>query len=899
MRARSVKQWVWLVLWTAWTAVPVVAAEGEVVAEKVAVESAATEEARLEFFEKKVRPLLVANCYNCHSADSGPKGGLRVDDHRGLLTGGNGGPAVVPGDTDKSRLLKAVRHEEGVPSMPPKKKLEAEEIAALEQWIKEGATWPRIRVSASFGQDSEEYTRLRKEHWAWQPLTTPAAPTVAGAAWAADPLDLFVLERLEKEGLAPVGDASRRDLLRRVTFDLTGLPPTPEETAAFEADASPTAFATVVDRLLASPAFGERWGRHWLDVARYGESTGSARNLPYPHAWRYRDYVVNAFNNDKPYDQFIREQIAGDLLPYDSDAKRNEQLVATGFLALGVKDVNQRFKVRFVMDNIDEQIDTVSKAFLATSASCARCHDHKFDPIGQTEYYALAGIFHSTDHCSGLRNKMGGGGLAYYDTSMLLHLAGETTANAADLEEKVKAAEAKVEEARKAFQAIRDTKEGDENAPNGRPKRQVARQKLNRAEAELNALKDPAARGSVALGVRDSKEIGDTEVRIRGEAEKLGPVVPRGFLKLVNLDGLPTIPADQSGRLQLAQWLSDARNPLTSRVVVNRVWQHLFGQGIVVTVDNFGVTGQAPSHPELLDHLAGRLIADGWSLKKLIRSVVLSHSYRLGAEATPAHIEKDPANRLVWRHTPRRLDAEELRDTMLTAAGRLNTAPVEASPAKALPVIEVRNNGPEAQKLLEAANASLHRSVYLPLLRGITPQQLEVFDFAEQDLVTGQRENTVVAPQALYLLNDPFVRRQSLSVVQRVAAENLPDDRARLNRLYQLIVGREATSAELGRAEQYLADFALQAEQALTFAAAEPATATEEEAKPAVASADPAATGGAGTGNATALPPNPDDVEQTELAPKADEVQPASPLEAAWASLAQALFGSAEFRHLK
>ena len=903
----EIREWKWAGLWIAlagWSPVAVAAAEIPPEAQKadVAGESpVGDEESRLEFFEKKVRPLLVANCYNCHSADSGPKGGLRVDDHRGLLTGGNGGPAIVPGEPEKSRLLKAVRHEQGAPSMSPKKQLEATEIAVLEQWIKDGAVWPKARVPASFGKESEEYARLRKEHWAWQPLTIPAAPTVSQPAWVFDPIDLFVLSRLDQQSLAPVGDASRRDFLRRVTFDLTGLPPTSEETAAFEADSSPDAFAKVGDRLLASPAFGERWGRHWLDVARYGESTGSARNLPYPHAWRYRDYVIRSFNADKPYDQFIREQIAGDLLPSHSDAQRNEQLIATGFLALGVKDVNQRFKVRFVMDNIDEQIDTVTKAILATSASCARCHDHKFDPIGQSEYYALAGIFHSTDHCSGLRNKMGGG-LAYYDTAMLIPLAGEADAAPADLDEKIKAAEAKVEEARKAFVALRDSKEGNEKAPNGRPKRQVARQKLNRAEAELNALKDPAARGAVTLGVRDGKEIGDTEVRIRGEAEKLGPVVPRGFLKVVELDGIAAIPADQSGRLQLAQWLTDARNPLTSRVIVNRVWQHLFGQGLVVTVDNFGVTGQPPSHPELLDHLAQRLIAERWSLKQLIRAIVLSHSYRLGTEATPIHLEKDPGNRLVWRHTPRRLDAEELRDTMLLAAGRLNRDAVDGSPAKALPVVEIRNNGPEAQKLLESANNSLHRSVYLPLLRGITPVSLEVFDFAEQDLVTGQRDNTVVAPQALYLLNDPFVRRQSLSLAQRVLGESHPDDRARLIRLYELALGRPASTAELGRAEQFLTDFAEQARETLTFATPESPVVVAAEKQTEVAAADTSATGGTGTGGngtATTLPPNPDDVEQTELAPRADEVITANPVEAAWASLAQALFGSAEFRHLK
>ena len=814
---------------------------------------------------------------------------------------------------EKSRLIRAVKHAEGVPSMPPKKKLEDAEIAILEQWIREGATWPKIKVSATFGQESEKYAQLRKEHWSWQPLTIPAAPAVKNAGWSRDPIDLFVLSRLEKEGLAPVEDASKADLLRRVTFDLTGLAPTPEETAAFEADTSNDAFSKVVDRLLASHAFGERWGRHWLDVARYAESTGSARNLPYPHAWRYRDYVISAFNNDKPYNQFVREQIAGDLLPAENDAQRNEQLIATGFLALGIKDVNQRFKVRFVMDNIDEQIDTVTKSILGISASCARCHDHKFDPVSQVEYYGLAGIFQSTDHCSGLRNKMGGGGLDYYDTAMLLPLAGSAAAPPADLEEKIKAQEAEVEEARKAFVALRDSKQGDEKAPNGRPKRQVARNKLNRAEAALNVLKDPASRGAVALGVRDAKEIADTEVRIRGEAEKLGPVVPRGFLKIVSYEGQPGIPKDKSGRLELAQWLSDDRNPLTSRVIANRVWQHLFGQGLVLTVDNFGVTGDAPSHPELLDHLAQRLIAEKWSLKKLIRGIVLSRSYQLATNGTPTHLERDPSNRLVWRHTPRRLDAEELRDAILQAAGRLELKPQEGSPGKGLPVIEIRNNGPEAQKLIDFANASRNRSVYLPLLRGITPLSLELFDFAEQDLVTGHRDETVVAPQALYLLNDPFVRRQSLTVAQRVLGESHADDRARLSRLYSLILGRAASTAELGRAEQYLTEYSQLAAKELVFAQAGPDK-PAEESKPkdngdaaeqvaGTATGTAAnATGTAATGtnaNAQAVVPNPDDVEQTESKPVVDEVRPANAVEAAWASLAQALFGTAEFRHLK
>ncbi|WP_406699058.1 DUF1549 domain-containing protein [Singulisphaera sp. Ch08] len=374
----------------------------------------------VEFFEKKIRPILVSNCYSCHSANTNSKGGLRVDDRNGLVDGGNSGPAVVPGDPEESLLIQAVTHGDDAPKMPPKSKLTDEQVADLKHWIKDGAAWPSVGVPVTVGKPNAKYDQLKKEHWAWQPLKSPEAPKVADASWPTDLIDSFILAGLEKHGLAPVGDADRETLVRRLTFDLTGLPPTPAEVDAFINDPSERAYEAVVDRLLASTAFGERWGRHWLDVARFAESTGASRNLPMPHAWRYRDYVIDAFNKDKPFDQFLKEQVAGDLLPHSDELERSEHLVATGFLAVGVKDVNQRFKIRYVMDNVDEQIDAVTRSFLGVTASCARCHDHKFDPVPQKDYYALAGIFKSTDILAGLRNKMGGGGLDYYDTQMLL-----------------------------------------------------------------------------------------------------------------------------------------------------------------------------------------------------------------------------------------------------------------------------------------------------------------------------------------------------------------------------------------------------------------------------------------------------------------------------------------------
>jgi hypothetical protein len=732
--------------------------------------------------------------------------------------------------------------------MPQGKQLPEAAVADLTKWILDGAAWPPVVVPASLGKSKPAYERLKKTHWAWQPLQAPVPPQVRNTAWPRDDVDRFLLARLEARGLGPVGDVDRVALVRRVTFDLTGLPPTPAEVAAFVRDDSPGAFEKVVDRLLAAPAFGERWGRHWLDVARYGESTGPSRNIPYPHAWRYRDYVLDAFNTDKPYDQFLREQIAGDLLPAASPAERDEQVIATGFLALGVKDVNQRFKVRFLMDVVDEQIDSVTRSVLALTASCARCHDHKFDPIPTTDYYGLAGIFRSTDTCAGVRSKMGGGGLDYYDTTMLLQVGPDRPPDPKRAE---KAAEVKqaLARAKAAWEAIRGTPEGKAPGSDGKPKQQAFRLQMERLQAEYLTLTDPGSSGRAALGVRDSRTVGDTEVRVRGQAEQLGPVVPRGFLSVLPVPDAPKVNPAQSGRLELARWLTSAGNPLTPRVMVNRVWQHLFGRGLVSSVDNFGTTGDTPSHPELLDHLAGRFIRDGWSVKKLVRALVLTRAYRLGADTPAANVAVDPGNRLVWRHSPRRLDAEELRDAVLAAAGTLSLARPEASPARELKVVEMRNDGPEARRLGDQALASLHRSVYLPLVRGVPPRSLEVFDFAEQGMVTGSRDTTTVVTQALYLLNDPFVRRQSLALAWRLLREQ-GDDPGRIALAYRLTLGREPTAKEVRRARDYLADYEAAADTPV-------------------------------------------------IADKEETIRPPDARSAAWMSFCQALLGSAEFRYLK
>jgi cytochrome c553 len=888
-------------------------------------ESGPADKVGVDFFEKKVRPILVENCYTCHSADTNAKGGLRVDDRNGLIQGGSSGPAIVLGDSENSLLIQAVRQSDENLKMPPKKKLSAEQIADLARWIEDGAAWPAAALPSALGKSSAKYEALRRNHWAWQPLRRSEAPRAQVESWGRDRLDRYILAKLDAAGLEPAGDADKRSLIRRATFDLTGLPPSPEAIAAFAADPSAAAFEKVVDALLATPSYGERWARHWLDVARYGESTGSSRNVPFPHAWRYRDYVIDAFTNDKPYDQFIREQIAGDLLPAESQRERDEHRIATGFLALGVKDVNQRFKVRFVMDNVDEQIDTVSRSILGLTASCARCHDHKFDPIPTADYYALAGIFRSTDLCAGVRNKMGGGGLDYYDTEMLLPLGPEPPPDP-EAAETIAHAKAAYEVAKKEFEAIRGTPEGLSLAANGRPKQQPFRLKMVRLQNELAALTDPAVRGGVALGVRDGNAVADTEIRIRGEAEKLGPIVPRGFLSLLQVPGQPKVNFQQSGRLELAQWLTSGANPLTPRVMVNRVWQHLFGQGLVKSVDNFGSTGEAPSHPELLDDLAAQFVEDGWSVKELIRRIVLSRTYGLSSESRRSALAVDPENRLVWRHAPRRLDAEEIRDATLSVAGALDLSRPHASAAKDLKVIELPNNGPLAKRLGDQARASAHRGIYLPLLRGITPTSLDVFDFASQGMVTGSRDSTTVAPQALYLLNDPFVRRQALRMAQRLLERPELDDDARVDLAYRLSVGRSATPREIDRAIRFVADYeashreviaASERERDLKAVAsiiaddgkssssglATSSTMQVAEASTgAPAKAGAKTTGGGKPKTTTSTPPppvNPDEIIQVEEPVNEEVVAAPNSRVAAWASFTQALLGSAEFRYVQ
>lgn len=832
--------------------------------------------ADVEFFEKKIRPILVNNCYACHSADTKPAGGLRVDDKNGILRGGDSGPAIVPGDPAKSHLLARIQDPNPRRRMPRESApLSTEQIADLTVWVKDGAPWPEEKVVLS-AAPSAMYQRLKEKHWSLQPVKAVAPPAVKNAAWASTEIDRFVLAKLEAKGLSPAADASRPALVRRLSYDLTGLPPAPEEIDAFAADKNPDAYERLVDRLLASPRFGERWGRHWLDVARYGESSGPSRNIPYPHAWRYRDYVIDSVNADVPFNRFVQEQIAGDLLPAATIAERDRLQIATGFLALGPKDVNQRFKERFLMDNVAEQIDTVTRSVLGLTVGCARCHDHKFDPIPTADYYALAGIFSSTVDAAGVRSKMGGAGLDYYDPKLLVRLASYSPqAPSARLEE----LQAKVAEAKKAWDGIRGTPEGLKIAANGRPTQQPFRLKYEALQAELLELTDPASYGFAVHGAREAEAPADTAIRIRGEAEKMGPVVPRGFLSALSVPGVAEVNRTQSGRLELAQWLTNDQNPLTARVMANRVWKHLFGQGIVSTTDNFGMTGDRPSDNELLDYLSSRFVAGGWSVKQLIRTIVLTHAYRLGSESSTANQEADPSNRLIWRHSPRRLDAEEIRDTILATSGRLKLERPARLPGQKLKMIEMRDNGVESRTIHEISDASVVRSVYLPLLRGVTPRALEAFDPVTQTLVSGERDATTVPGQALFLLNSAFVRREALEFAQRLLRGG--NDDARVREAYRLTLGRAPSVDELKRARAFLSGY--EATFAVTSRPLPPPPPPPVVAK----TPDPN------------VPFDPDNVDRTDFVTADPTVEPVNGKQAAWMSFVQSLYATAEFRFVR
>jgi hypothetical protein len=881
-----------------------------------------------DFFETKVRPILVANCYSCHSEENHKsKGALVLDTRAGWQKGGEDGAIIIPGNPDKSMLIKAVRYKDEDLQMPPdNKKLRDGDIGILEQWVKMGAPDPRVPGA---GGKLTGLTDKARAHWSYQPLKQMLPPKVKNEQWVKSPIDNFVLAKLEQNDIQPSKPATRETLIRRATYDLIGLPPTPEEVEAFVKDESSDSFAKVVDRLLASPHFGERWGRYWLDTARYSDTSGSEKNQAayrYPYAWTYRDYVIQSFNADKPYDQFIKEQLAADQLPQSQ--KDPSRLAALGFLTVGKRFQNPN-------DTIDERIDATCKGFLGMTVSCARCHDHKFDPIPQADYYSLHGVFASTveparkplisqppasdpvylDFEQKLNDLEGKDRDRYY--SIIQGKATEFRKNAAwyimvaTLNRRSEASEILlrdkiiadhhldrdlVQTAGRYFRGNLDVfwpmielwQAGKDNFNEAAPRvlQEIAaggnqRRKINaiviRAFAGMNASQfhslqdfadiygklfafidknandylkaaqnpktaalpgyDPAMvqlfnipaeielasnlttdrlteiaptlplvnqqgynrlnlseinelllthPGSPprAMVVADSPTPKNSPVFIRGEANNKGPIAPRQFLAVLSKNRHPF--THGSGRLELAEDIASKDNPLTARVMVNRIWMHLFGAGFVRTPDDLGVQCEDPSHPELLDFLARQFMARNWSIKQTIRSIMLSNTYQQSSETNPTYAAKDSENRLLWRANLRRLDFEAIRDSMLMFTGKLDPT-LGGNPVN-----------------LTDEPYSNRRSVYGYIDRGTLPELLSEFDFADPDMANSKRTSTIVPQQALFFMNSPMCVDVARKVTTRQEFVEASTAEGKIASLYAILFQRAPRPEEIEFAKEFL-----------------------------------------------------------------------------------------------
>jgi hypothetical protein len=762
------------------------------------------------FFETKIRPILVDNCQSCHGPKK-QKGGLRLDSLAAVLEGGETGPAVVPGRPEESLILKAIEYSEDL-KMPPKGKLSSLAVASVKEWIAAGAPWPNSEPlpaslsSSTKPSHSADFTSEEKSFWAFQPPVDRPIPEVKQPAWVRTPIDAYILAGLEAKGLAPAPPADRRTLIRRATFDLIGLPPTPEEVADFENDPAPDAFEKVVERLLASPHYGERWGRHWLDVARYADSNGMDENLSFGNAWRYRDYVVRSFNADKPYHRFLAEQIAGDLLDDDKadvptsagiSSPEHDRIIATGFLVVGPKMLAEDDPVKMEMDIVDEQVDTIGRTFMGLTLGCARCHDHKFDPIRTTDYYGLAGIFKSTKTMENFKV------VARWNERPLSSPAEQARKIALEARDKEIRSELNriVKQANEAIQSAHRAKPGAAPLP-----RRLEALYPKDVQDRLKVLRDEQAKITAeatnipsAMAVAEREPV-DLKIHIRGSHLTLGEVAPRRFPAIMTgVEHQESFSKGESGRRQLVEWLGTPDHPLTSRVMVNRIWLWHFGSALVRTPDNFGRLGERPTHPELLDWLAREFVRGDWSVKRIHRLLMRSSAYQMSTRYDERADAIDPENRLLWRMNRRRLEAESIRDSILAVSGRLDRGfggNLLKTPNRAYVAGTASVNG--------ASYQSLRRSLYLPIIRSALYEVLQAFDFADPSTPNGQRDTTTVAPQALCLMNSDLVAESSQALADQILSSTVPNDATRLEYLYQAAYGRSPSATEASRAVSFL-----------------------------------------------------------------------------------------------
>ena len=748
-----------------------------VINSRVAV--AETQDPELQF-ERHVRPLLLKHCSACHGAEM-QEGELRVDSREALLRGGSRGPAIEPGDSAASLLMGVVRHTITDLAMPPESEpLTASAIAELAEWIDRGAAWP---AALPLGETppSANIAHIRQTHWAFAPVAGNEESTLKDHSAAVELVDRRIAVKLAAANLTPSGPASREQLIRRATFDLTGLPPSPAEIDAFLADDTQDAYPRLIERLLASPAYGERWGRHWLDLVRYADTAGDASDYPVPEAFQYRNYVIDCFNQDLPYDQFVREQLAGDLLESENDDERWRKIIATGYLAIARRiGVSPHAKKHVMLEDV---IDNMGKTFLGLSLGCARCHDHKFDPVPTSDYYALYGIFDSSifPH-AGAEHKQ--------RRENFVHRLppDELEALLRPHREKLEPVLAEINKRRDRRKVIRE-----------RPEHKEEFKRLNREIMKLWGKYTEIARSfpDVAMAYAISEgSPHDAQVQRQGDPGIKRETVRRGFLQVL---GGQTLPQDhpQSGRLELASWVSDPTNPLTARVMVNRIWHHHFGRGLVSSTSDFGLRGNLPTHPELLDDLARYFVTHNWSVKAMHRLVMQTDAYQRSSGSLAANELSDPDNHLLHRSNRRRLSAEEFRDAVLVIGGQLDREPAGPHPFPHKRTFHYRQHEP-----FQETYTTNKRSVYLLQSRLRKIPFIDLFDGPDGNLPFPERRATTTPLQSLYLMNAPFMHEQSQMVAERIMRET-ETEQAGIDWAYRMLFGRHADVEELKAGAQF------------------------------------------------------------------------------------------------